>query len=156
VVCLQRFALSAIFMCTAGIWVVLSALKLSEAPKWLRVAEVAAASVLVAFCKVPVAFVFLVSIPLALVFMPVRERQHGLHQPLLGKRVAAHAPVALLTRAVSAVATIWWRGGQRPGFRLQDLRAVGMRQYSDIAAAISVPRPNPLGELTAQLSWSSC
>jgi len=41
-----------------------------------------------------------------------------------------------------------------PGFGLQHLMGIGMRRYEHIAAVIGVPRPNLIGELTAQLSFA--
>jgi hypothetical protein len=153
VVYLQRLALSDIFLCTAGIWVLVSALELIQSPNWARAAGLAASLVLAAFCKFPVGFVFLASMPLALVLLPSHERRTLLHRPVLAKVLAAHAPVALLALAVAVAAIIRLGRGQSPGFGLQDLVGVGMGQYQDIATVIGVQRPNLVDELTTQLSW---
>jgi hypothetical protein len=153
VVYLQRLALSDIFMCTSGIWVLLSVLLFIKSPTWLRAVALAAALVLAAFCKFPVGFFFLASVPLALLLMPSHERRPFLRQPVFIKVFAAHAPAALLAVTVMVVAVIRLRLGRSPGFGLQDLAGVGMGRYQDIAAAIGVPRPNLIDELTAQLSW---
>src|ERR1700692_1691294 len=62
VVYLQRLALSDVLLCTAGLWVLVSVLRLAESPTWGRAAVLALGLVLAAFCKLPVGFVFLVSV----------------------------------------------------------------------------------------------
>ena len=47
---LERFALSDILLCTAGIWVLMSGLKLLQSPAWPRALSLAAALVLAACC----------------------------------------------------------------------------------------------------------
>jgi hypothetical protein len=153
VVYLQRFAHSDILLATAGIWVLLSVIRLVDAPSGPRAAALAVALVLAALCKLPVGFVFLTSMPLALLFMPACKRRSLLQRPALIKVVAAHLPAVLLALAVTGVAVIRVRRGQQPGFGLQDFLAIGIGRYDDIAALIGVPRPSLLGELTAQLSW---
>jgi 4-amino-4-deoxy-L-arabinose transferase-like glycosyltransferase len=153
VVYLQRLALSDIFLCTAGIWVLVSVLDLIQSPDWTRAAALAASLVLAAFCKFPVGFIFLASMPLALVLLPSHERRKLLHRPVLAKVLGAYAPVALLALTVAVAAITRLRHGQSPGFGLQDLAGVGMGQYQDIATVMGVQRPNLVGELTTQLSW---
>jgi hypothetical protein len=150
---LQRLALSDVFMCAAGIWVLLSVIRFIRSPTGWHAIEFACGLVLAAFCKFPVGFVFLIAMPLALSLMPPHERRSLLRQPALTKLLAVHAPIALLIVVVIAVAVIRLRRGQSPGFGLQDLIGVGMGQYHDIAAVIGVPRTNLVDELTAQLSW---
>jgi 4-amino-4-deoxy-L-arabinose transferase-like glycosyltransferase len=150
---LQRLALSDVFMCAAGIWVLLSIIRFIRSPTGWHAVEFACGLVLAAFCKFPVGFVFLIALPLALMLMPPHERRRLLRPPALTKVLAAHAPIALLIVVVIAVAVIRLRRGQSPGFGLQDLIGVGMGQYHDIAAVIGVPRINLVGELAAQLSW---
>jgi 4-amino-4-deoxy-L-arabinose transferase-like glycosyltransferase len=153
VVYLQRLALSDIFLCTAGIWVLLSVLKFIEYPTWLHAAAVAVGLALAAFCKFPVGFVFLFSMPLALLLMPPSNRRSLLHQPVLTKLLAAHAPGVLLALIVIVTAAIRSQRDQSPGFGLQDLVGIAMGHYHDIAAVIGVSRPNLITELTTQLSW---
>jgi 4-amino-4-deoxy-L-arabinose transferase-like glycosyltransferase len=153
VVYLERLALADILLCTTGIWVLVSVLELIQSPSWKRTAALAAGLVLAAFCKFPVGFVFLASMPLALLLLPSHERQTLLHPPVLAKVLAAHAPAALLALIVAATAIIRVAHGQPPGFGLQDLLGVGMGQYQDIATVIGVQRPNLVAELTAQISW---
>jgi hypothetical protein len=150
---LQRLALSDVFMCAAGIWVLLSAIQFIQSPTGWRAIELACGLVLAAFCKFPVGFVFLIATPLALLLMPPHARRSLLRPPASTKLLAAHAPLALLIVAVIAVAGIRLRRGQSLGFGLQDLIGIGMGQYHDIAAVIGVPRINLVDELTAQLSW---
>lgn len=165
VVYLQRLALADILLCTAGIWVLISVLELLQSPTWMRAAALAASLVLAALCKFPVGFVFLASMPLALLLLPSHERRRRLRPPvsygdatataapLLAKVLAAYAPVALLALSVAVAAIIRLGRGQSPGFGLQDLVGVGMGQYKDIATVMGVQRPNLVDELTTQLSW---
>jgi 4-amino-4-deoxy-L-arabinose transferase-like glycosyltransferase len=153
VVYLERLALADIFLCATGIWVLVSVLEFIQSPNWMRTAALAAGLVLAAFCKFPVGFVFLASMPLALTLLPSHERRTLLHPPVLAKVLAAHAPAAILALVVSVTAIIRLAHGQPPGFGLQDLVGVGMGQYQDIATVIGVPRPNLVDELTVQLSW---
>jgi 4-amino-4-deoxy-L-arabinose transferase-like glycosyltransferase len=152
VVYLQRLALSDILLCTAGIWVLVSVLRFTESPTWARAAEWAFGLLLAAFCKFPVGFVFLVSVPLALALMPASQRRRLLKEPHLTRLLAALAPVALLAFAVIGVAVIRSQRGQSPGFGLQDLLGIGLGHYQNIGAGTGGPRPNLLHELTAQLS----
>jgi hypothetical protein len=69
------------------------------------------------------------------------------------KMFAAYAPATLLAAVVLITAIIRVRRGQSPGFGLQDLLGIGTGHYRDIAAAMGVPRPRLIGELTTQLSW---
>ena len=153
VVYLQRLALSDMFMCVAGIWVLASVIAFSASPTWRHSFAVAMALVVAALCKLPVGFVFLISMPMALLLMPASERRRLLAPPNLAKVLAAHAPATLFALLVLAVAALRMRHGQSPGFGVQDLLGVGMGHYSGIAASMGVPRPRLLDELTAQLSW---
>jgi len=150
---LQRLALSDVFLCAAGVWVLLSVMRFIRSPTGSHAIELACGLVLAAFCKFPVGFVFLIAMPLALLLMPPHLRRSLLRPPVLTKLLAAHAPLALLIVVVIAVAVVRLRRGQSPGFGLQDLMGVGMGQYHAIAAVIGVPRSNLVDELTAQLSW---
>jgi 4-amino-4-deoxy-L-arabinose transferase-like glycosyltransferase len=150
---LQRLALSDMFMCAAGIWVLLNVIKLIKSPTWPYAGALALSLVLAAFCKFPVGFVFLVSMPLALLLMPPRERRGLLRRPALTKLLTAHAPVTLLAMAVIVVAVVRLRLGRSPGFGLKDFVGIAAGRYHDIAGVIGVPRINLVDELTAQLSW---
>ena len=150
---LQRLALSDIFMCAAGVWVLLSIMRYIQSPTGRHAIEIAGSLVLAAFCKFPVGFVFLIAMPLALVFMPSDERRSLLRPPVLTKLLASHAPVALLALAVIAVAIIRLRRGQLPGFGLQDFIGIAMGRYHDIVEVIGVPRSNLVHEIATQLSW---
>jgi hypothetical protein len=153
VVYLQRLALSDMFMCTAGIWVLLCVVKFFDTPTWPRAVMLALGLVLGAFCKFPVGFVFLISAPLAILLMPREERRHLLRPPASRRLLAAHAPVVLLAFVVMATAGIRIRHGQSPGFGLEDFIGIAVGRYHDIAAIIGVPRANVVAELAAQLSW---
>jgi hypothetical protein len=145
---LERLALSDILLCTAGIWVLLSALKFLESPARPHALSLAAALVLAACCKLPVGFVFLLSMPLALALMPSSERRQYLYPPARRWLLAAHAPVLLLALVVALAAIVRWQRGQPPGFGIQDLVGIGLGAYR-----INLPRPTLLGELATQLSW---
>lgn len=153
VVYLQRLALSDMFLCTAGVWVLLSVIKFIKYPSWWHAAAVAMGLVLAAFCKFPVGFVFLISMPLALLLMPPGNRRSLMQQPVLTKLLAAHAPGVLLVLIVIVTALIRSQRHQSPGFGLQDFVGIALGRYDDIAAVIGVSRPNLITELTTQLSW---
>jgi 4-amino-4-deoxy-L-arabinose transferase-like glycosyltransferase len=152
VVYLQRLALSDILLCTAGIGVLMSVLRLTESATWPRAALLALSLVVAAFCKFPVGFVFLVSMPLALLLMPSCERRRLLEAPHLTRLLLAHAPVVMLAVIVAVVAGVRLHSGRSPGFGLQDLAGIGLGQYQNIGAGSGGPRPSLLRELTAQLS----
>ncbi len=153
VVYLQRLALSDMFMCAAGIWVLSSVMRLIEYPTARHATGVALGLVLAAFCKFPVGFVFLASLPLALLLMPAPERRRLLHQPALLRMIGAHVPATCLALAVLLIAILRLKRGQSPGFGLQDLIGVGLGHYVGIETAMGIARPSLIGELTAQLSW---
>jgi 4-amino-4-deoxy-L-arabinose transferase-like glycosyltransferase len=153
VVYLQRLALAETFLCTAGIWALISVLQFIKSPTTWHAVLVAASLFLVAFCKFPVGFIFLISMPLAFVTMPAAERRNLLRQPALRRVFAAHVPVLSLALIVALVATVQvWRG-QSPGFGLKILAGEGMGRYQDIAKTLGVPGISLTGELAAQLSW---
>jgi 4-amino-4-deoxy-L-arabinose transferase-like glycosyltransferase len=152
VVYLQRLGLSDILLCTAGIGVLLSVLRLVESATWPRAAVLALSLVLGALCKLPVGFVFLISMPLALALLPGSERRRLLRAPGLRRLLLPHVPVACLAVTVAVVAGVRWHSGRTPGFGLQDLIGIGLGQYQNIAAGNGGPRANLLRELTTQLS----
>jgi 4-amino-4-deoxy-L-arabinose transferase-like glycosyltransferase len=153
VVYLQRLALSDMFMCAAGVWVLVNVISFIEAPTGRHATTVALGLLLAAFCKFPVGFVFLASLPLALLLMPSPERKRLLARPGLTKAIAAQIPATCLALAVLLTALLRLQRGQSPGFGLQDLLGVGLGHYEGIESVMGVPRPTLLGELTAQLSW---
>jgi 4-amino-4-deoxy-L-arabinose transferase-like glycosyltransferase len=153
VVYLQRFALSDMMLCAAGMWVVLSVLQFQKAATVRRTAGLGASLVLAAACKIPVGFELLAAMPAAIVLMPRAERRTILRRPAFERLLLAHAPVILLMLMVFGVALIRARRGQAPGFGIQDLLGIGAGGYSDIAAALGVPRPQVLQEIAAQLTW---
>jgi hypothetical protein len=153
VVYLERFALSDILMCAAGIWVLLRVIRMIRSPTWRGTSTLALALVLAALSKLPVGFVFLTSMPLALLLMPAHERHTLLHQPALGKVLLAHVPAVLLGLAAIVVTVVRMRRGEVPGFGVQDLMGIGLGRYRDIAAAMGVSRPSLMSELAVQLSW---
>ncbi len=153
VVYLERFAHSDILMCAAGIWVLLGVSRLVRSPTWPNAISLALALVLAALSKLPVGFVFLIWMPLALLLMPAHERRAVLHTPALTRVIVAHVPAALLAVAVIVVASVRVRRGQLPGFGVQDFVGISLGHYRSIAATIGVARPSLSGELSTQLSW---
>jgi 4-amino-4-deoxy-L-arabinose transferase-like glycosyltransferase len=153
VVYLQRLALSDMFMCAAGVWVLASVIGFIEAPTGRQATTLGLGLVLAAFCKFPVGFVFLASMPLAVLLMPAPERQRLLQRPALAKAIAAHTPAIGLALAVLLMAILRLQHGQSPGFGIQDLVGIGLGHYEGIETAMGVPRPTLMGELTAQLTW---
>jgi dolichyl-phosphate-mannose-protein mannosyltransferase len=153
VVYLQRLALSDMFMCTAGIWVLLSVVRFVEYPAWPQTVMLALGLVLGAICKFPVGFVFLISAPLALLLMPRLQRRSLLRPPGSTRLLIAHTPAVLLALVVTVTAITRVRRGYSPGFGLQDFVGIAAGRYRDIPEVIGVPRANLLAELAAQLSW---
>jgi 4-amino-4-deoxy-L-arabinose transferase-like glycosyltransferase len=150
---LQRLALSDSFMCAAGIWVLLCVINFTKTPDGRHAFLLAISLVLVAFCKFPVGFFYLIAMPMALLLMPSHERRELLRPPALRKLLGAHAPAVLLAAAVVVAAFIRVRSGHSAGFGLQDLMGIGAGHYHDIAATIGIVRPNLARELSTQLSW---
>ena len=150
---LQRLALSDMFLCAAGAWVLVNSSRLTQSPTWSRAAALGASLVLGALCKLPVGLIFLISMPLALLLMPASERQRLLQPPARARLLVAHAPAALLALGVIALAVIRYRHGQSPGFGLRDLFGIGLGHYQDIGAGAGVSRPDLVVELNTQLSW---
>jgi len=132
---LQRLALADMLLCAAGIWVLSNAMRLTRDPTWARVATLASSLVLVAFCKMPIGFVFLTSIPLALLLMSDSERQRLLSQPrALAKLLVAHAPAVAMLLVVVVTAVFRSRHGHSPGFGLQDLIGIGLGNHQEMGA----------------------
>lgn len=153
VVYLQRLALAETFLCTAGIWALISVLQFIKFPTTRHAALLAASLFLVAFCKIPVGFIFLIAMPLAFATMPAAQRSNLLHQPALRRVFASQGPVLLLAVIVAVVALVRVRRGQPPGFGLTILAGEGMGRYQGIAKTLGVPGISLTGELAAQLSW---
>jgi len=149
---LERLALADIFLCTAGVWVLLSVIQLLQAPTGFRALMLGVSLVFAAFCKIPVGFVFLGTMPVALLSMARSERRALLRRPEMARLLLAHAPVILLVVGVAAVAAVRLRRGQVPGFGLQDLVGIGLGRYRTIGTGSGGPRPNLVNELVTQLS----
>jgi 4-amino-4-deoxy-L-arabinose transferase-like glycosyltransferase len=152
VVYLQRLALSDMFLCAAGLWVLASVLDFIRIPTVSRAGALAMALVLVAWCKFPVGFVFVGAVPLVLLLMPSGERRRLLERNATAL-ACAQLPVILLAALVAVVAAIRWRHGQSLGFGLDDFAGIATGGYADIASVIGIPRSRLANELAAQLSW---
>lgn len=150
---LQRLALSDILLSTAGLWVLLRTIRFIKTASTMNAVALGLSLLLAASCKLPVGFIFALTAPLALVFMPAEARSALLRRPVMARLIAAHLPLFLLALAVTAAATLRLRQGQPPGFGIQDLVGIGAGSYADIATVIGIARPNLVTELTAQLSW---
>jgi 4-amino-4-deoxy-L-arabinose transferase-like glycosyltransferase len=153
VVYLERLALADSFLCTAGIWVLLSTVKLLGSPTWTLAFETAMALALAAVCKLPVGCIFVISIPIALLCMPADERRALLRRPALTKLLAAHVPVLLIALLVIIAAMIQVRHGHPAGFGMADLIGIGLGHYEGIAQTIGVSRSTLPDELATQLTW---
>lgn len=150
---LERLALSDMFLCAAGVWVLVEAAQFLQTTAGSRAIRLSMALLLAGLCKLPVGFALCASVPLALVCMPSEERRRVLHGPPLKRLIGAHVPVAFLGLAVLVAASLRVRHGQTPGFGLQDLFGIGLGQYRDIPVVMGVERPQLASELSAQLSW---
>jgi hypothetical protein len=153
VVYLQRFALSDGFLCLAALTVCLSFLRITEEARWPAVLCLAGGFVFGALAKLPVGFVLVITVPLALLLMPAASRRTLLRAPLCPRLLAAHVPVTLLALLVVVTAMVRVRRGQAPGFGLTDFAGVGLGAYRDIGATMGIARITLFGELSAQLSW---
>jgi hypothetical protein len=153
VVYLGRLGLSDILMCTAGLWALLRAAQFIAAPTRRNAAWLGVSWCVGAFSKFPVAFVFLIQLPLALVFMSHSERSRLLSRPALLRYAAALLPVSALAVLVAGVAAWRVHSGHAPGFGLQDLIGLGGGRYRDTAQTIGIPRAYLIDELAAQLTW---
>jgi len=144
---LERLALADIVLCAAGLGVLVSTLAYARQPDRTRATALAAVLVLAGMAKLPVGFVFLGALPLALLLMP-RERR----PPRATLTLLALGPAAVLALVVLAVALARVGSGHAAGFGIQDLLGIGGGGSGDIAAAMHVARPDLWTELTAQLS----
>jgi len=149
---LERLALSDMFLCAAGLAVLLALLRLVRSATWPRAAGLGAALAVAALAKLPVGFVFLIAAPLALALMPVRERARLVQAPVRAKLLAAYAPALLLALGIGLAAAYRARGGRSLGFGLDDLIGIGLGGYRGIPAAFGVSGVSLWTELTAQLS----
>src|SRR5262249_36623846 len=147
VVYLERLAHADILMCAAGIWVLLSVIRLVRSPTWPNTVSLALALLLAALSKLPVGFVFLTSMPLALLLMPAPERRIMLHAPVLVRMILAHLPAALLAVAVIVIAVVRVRRGQVAGLGVQDFLGISLGRYQGIATTIGGAHPSLSGEL---------
>jgi 4-amino-4-deoxy-L-arabinose transferase-like glycosyltransferase len=148
---LQRMTLSEIYLCVAGLWVLLSVIKFLERQTWPRTVSLANSLVLAAFAKSPVGFVFLIALPLALLFLPQAERRRLMRPPARARLLIACGPSVLLALAAMVVGLVQLQRGQDPDFGLAWVLEMGSSTY-DVATMLGVPPVNLLDELAAQLS----
>ncbi|HEX4242317.1 MAG TPA: hypothetical protein VHZ53_12975 [Steroidobacteraceae bacterium] len=150
---LERLALSDMLLCAAAAWALLRALELLDAPTPANAAALAAAWVFGALAKMPVGFVLVIHVPLALAAMGSAARRRLLLTPTRKRLLAAYVPVAALAVVVDSVALWRLHAGRPPGFGLQDLIGLGGGGYANVAAILGIARPNLAFELAAQLTW---
>ena len=150
---LERLAVTDVFLCAGGLWVLLGVIRFIRSPVTAHAIELGCGLVLAAFCKFPMGFVFLAAMPLALLCMPSGIRQNLLRAPASTKLLAVHVPVGLLLVVVATVAFVRLRRGLVPGFGLQHVVGIGLGHYAGVAEAIGIAPPDLLTELTVQLSW---
>jgi 4-amino-4-deoxy-L-arabinose transferase-like glycosyltransferase len=150
---LQRFALSDTFVCLASLTVSLSLLRYTERMYWRDAMLLALGLVLGALAKLPVGFVLIIAVPLALLLMPAQARWDLLRAPSRTRLLAAQVPVVLLAVLIAVIALARLRRGHAPGFGLSDFLGVGLGAYRGIGAAMGVTPPTLPRELATQLSW---
>jgi hypothetical protein len=153
VVYLQRLALADTFLCVAGVWTLLTAYELVLSPTAKHARRLAVSLVLVACTKLPVGFVFLLSVPLALAIMPSAHRRMLLQRPSRGRLIAAHAPAVLLAVAMAVVMVARLRAAHQAAFGVELVRGIGLGHFPGIAEGLGVDGMSLWGELAAQLSW---
>ena len=148
---LQRLALSDILMTTAGIWVLCALLEVMRQPTSGGALSLGLGLFLGALCKLPVGFIFLLPVALALLLMPRAQRSTLLQS--WPKLVAAVMPTVLLAVLIAVIALHEARTGVPLAFGIQDLLGLGAGAYGDVAQVMGTARPTLLGELNDQLSW---
>jgi 4-amino-4-deoxy-L-arabinose transferase-like glycosyltransferase len=152
VVYLQRFALPDGLLAAGQLAVLLACLRYLEQPTAARAMTLALVLPTAAICKLPVGFVDLLDLPLALCMMPAVRRQELLRGPAGLRTVGSQLPAVLLAAAMALIALLRTARGQLPGFGWQDLAGIGMGHYAGIATTIGLPKPTLPGELSAQLT----
>jgi len=149
---LQRLAVTETFLSTAGLWTLLNVLRFVEAPTRRRAILLAASTVLAAFCKFPVGFIFLSVLPLALAMMPRIERR-ALLTHARANLLLSIVPGVLLAIAVATVVLVQLHQGKQPGFGFSLVLTVGGPHERDIAGVLGVPPMSLITEFVSQLSW---
>jgi 4-amino-4-deoxy-L-arabinose transferase-like glycosyltransferase len=146
---LERFALSDVVLCAAGLATLVGVSRFMEHQR--GAVAIGACLVLAALAKLPVGFIFLSAAPVALL------ARHGSAPPLdraaRRKLLAAHMPAVLLALAILLEALRRVQRGLEPGFGLQDLIGIGLGGYRGIEDSLGAPRPTLLRELAVQLTW---
>ena len=151
IVSYQRIAIVEIYLCAAGLFVLVFALRFWQDPTWLSACWLAIGLVLAAFAKFPVGFVYLITMPLAFIWMPKSERKRFWETPGRVKLLVAYLPALLLLAAVIAVIAMRLHMDLRPGFGLINIKdqTASVDRLTTIAANFS----QLLGVFVEQLTW---
>lgn len=113
----QRLAVADTYLCAAGLVVLYAVGHLVYKPDWRAVILLSVSLPLAAMAKMPVGFIFMGALPLALVLMPPDDRAALLKEK--PKLLLAYAPVLFLLCIVVAVALLQIWHGEAPGFGLR-------------------------------------
>lgn len=117
----QRLALAEIYLCAAGMLTLLCAIYFWQKNSWKSAIYLSVCLVLAAFAKFPIGFVFVLSVPLAWLFMTSDERTDLTSVAGRQKLLVVYAPVLLVLCTVIAVVLVRWHFGLWPGFGLQNI-----------------------------------
>ncbi len=151
IVSYQRIAIVEIYLCAASLFVLVFALRFWRDRTWLSAFLLAIGLVLAAFTKFPIGFVFLITMPLALIWMPKSERKRFWEASGRFKLLVAYLPALLLLAAVIAIIAVRLHMDLRPGFGLINIKdqTASVDRLTTIAANLS----QLLGVFVEQLTW---
>ena len=147
----QRLALTEIYLCAAGLLTLLFVIWFWQEQTWKSAILLGVSLVLAAFAKFPIGFVFMASVPLALIVMPESDRAKLLAPEGQLKLLVAYAPVGLLLCGVIVVVVLRLQLGLRPGFGLIN---IGYQTESvNRVATILANLHQLLDVLVVQVTW---
>jgi 4-amino-4-deoxy-L-arabinose transferase-like glycosyltransferase len=147
----QRMTLADTYLCAAGLFAMLAALRYVQHPTIRAALLLACAMLVAAFAKLPVGFIFTLALPIALLWMPRAERAAHLNTAALRRLVIVYAPIALLLAGIAAVSAYQVLHGQAPGFGLR--LVIEKTTSSDRAAMAASNLGRLVDELAAPITW---
>lgn len=110
----QRLAIADTYLCSAGLLTLFTVFQVISKSDWYAIVLLSVSLVLSAMAKMPVGFIFIAALPIALFWVQRENRGWSLQ----GKRelLMAYIPVCLLLAIVIAVALYQFWRGEAPGF----------------------------------------
>lgn len=151
IVFFARISSAEIYLCVAGLLTLLGVVRFWREQTWASAVLLGVSMFLAAFAKFPVGFVFMWSVPLALVVMPISDRAKLLAPAGRLKLLAAYAPAGLLLCAMIVVVVVRLQLGLRPGFGLINIgyQTESVNRVSTISANLH----QLLNVLLVQVTW---